>query len=96
MRNVGRILTTQRWFYVIVPVRQYDFFCRTWYRLSYLSSHLSQLFMNTTDTFTSDRSVRRPRIRANSERNRRRQNDRANKARKKKALNAKQHVRMVR
>ena len=39
---------------------------------------LSQLSMNTMDAMTSDRNVRRPRIRTESERNRRRQNDWAN------------------
>ena len=41
---------------------------------------ISQLSMNTMDAMTSDRSVRRPRIRTKSERNRRRQSDRANHA----------------
>ena len=52
----------------------------------------SQHLTNTIDAMSSNGSVRRPRIRTDSERDRRRQNDRANKARKKKALNAKQHV----
>ena len=45
-------------------------------RMHIFGRTLSKLFTNTMDAMASDRSVRRPRIRTNSERDRRRQNDR--------------------
>ena len=48
--------------------------------------------MKTMDAMTSDRSVRRPRIRTESEGSRRRQSDRAKYARKKNALNTKNNL----
>ncbi len=56
---------------------------------------LSQLTLHeyhTMDAMTSNRSVRRPRIRTNSERDRRRQNDRTNYARNRSTFKTKSRV----
>ena len=56
----------------------------------------AQHFTNTIDAMSSDGSVRRPRIRTDSERDRRRHNDRANYARKKITFKTKSRVWHVR
>ena len=61
-------------------------------RMHLFGRTLSKLFMNTMDAMTSSRSVRRPRIRTDSEGNRRRQNVWATYARNKTTLKTKPRV----